>query len=98
VLRIFVARGFSFSLRPPYRPHAVATPLSHRGPFLFGRSERTPARAPEAWLTHRPLPAKSPFRTIIDDRLRCVWAILIGLSAVAVTVGVVTIMIHDLIQ
>jgi hypothetical protein len=49
-------------------------------------------------LTHRPLPAKSPFRTIIDDRLRCVWAILIGLSAVAVTVGVVTIMIHDLIQ
>jgi hypothetical protein len=47
-------------------------------------------------LTHRPLPAKSPFRTIIDDRLRCVWAILIGLSAV--TVGVVTIMIHDLIQ
>jgi hypothetical protein len=28
-------------------------------------------------------------------RLRRVWAILIGMSVVAVTVGVVTIMIHD---
>jgi hypothetical protein len=28
-------------------------------------------------------------------RLRRVWAILIGMSALAVTVGVVTIMIHD---
>jgi hypothetical protein len=31
-------------------------------------------------------------------RLRRVWAILIGMSVVAVTVGVVTIMIHDRIQ
>ena len=37
-------------------------------------------------------------RAIIDDRLRRVWAILIGMSAVAVTVGVVTIMIHDRLQ
>jgi hypothetical protein len=34
-------------------------------------------------------------RPIIDDRLRRVWAILIGMSVVAVTVGVATIMIHD---
>jgi hypothetical protein len=31
-------------------------------------------------------------------RLRRVWAILIGMSVVAVTVGVVTIMVHDRIQ
>jgi hypothetical protein len=31
-------------------------------------------------------------------RPRRVWAILIGMSVVAVTVGVVTIMIHDRIQ
>jgi hypothetical protein len=31
-------------------------------------------------------------------RLRRVWAILIGMSILAVTVGVVTIMIHDRIQ
>jgi hypothetical protein len=31
-------------------------------------------------------------------RLRRVWALLIGMSVVAVTVGVVTIMIHDRIQ
>jgi hypothetical protein len=31
-------------------------------------------------------------------RLRRVWAILIGMSVLAVTVGVVTIMIHDRIQ
>jgi hypothetical protein len=31
-------------------------------------------------------------------RLRRVWAILIGMSVVAVTVGVVTIVIHDRIQ
>jgi len=31
-------------------------------------------------------------------RLGRVWAILIGMSVVAVTVGVVTIMIHDRIQ
>jgi hypothetical protein len=31
-------------------------------------------------------------------RLRRVWAILIGMSVVAVTVCVVTIMIHDRIQ
>jgi hypothetical protein len=30
--------------------------------------------------------------------LRRVWAILIGMSVVAVTVGVVTTMIHDRIQ
>jgi hypothetical protein len=34
----------------------------------------------------------------IDDRLRRVWAILIGMTTVAVTVGVVTIMIHDRIR
>jgi hypothetical protein len=33
-----------------------------------------------------------------DIRLRRVWAILIGMSILAVTVGVVTIMIHDRIQ
>jgi hypothetical protein len=37
-------------------------------------------------------------RAIIDDRLRRVWAILIWMSALAVTVGVVTIMIHDHMQ
>jgi hypothetical protein len=37
-------------------------------------------------------------RAIIDDRLRRVWAILIGMSALAATVGVVTIMIHDRMQ
>jgi hypothetical protein len=31
-------------------------------------------------------------------RLRRMWAILIGMMAVAVTVGVVTIMIHDRVQ
>jgi hypothetical protein len=31
-------------------------------------------------------------------RLRRVWAILIGMSVVAVTVGLVTMMIHDRIQ
>jgi hypothetical protein len=31
-------------------------------------------------------------------RLRRVWAILIGMSVLAVTVGVVTIMIHDRMQ
>jgi hypothetical protein len=37
-------------------------------------------------------------RAIIDDRLRRVWAILIGMTALAVTVGAVTIVIHDRIQ
>ena len=37
-------------------------------------------------------------RAIVDDRLRRVCAILIGMSALAVTVGAVTIMIHDRIQ
>jgi hypothetical protein len=32
--------------------------------------------------------------TIIDDRLRRIWAILIGMTVVAVTVGMVTVMIH----
>ena len=31
-------------------------------------------------------------------RLRRVWAILIGMSVIALTVGLVTIMIHDHIQ
>ena len=31
-------------------------------------------------------------------RLRRVWAILIGMSVIALTVGLVTIMIHDRIQ
>jgi hypothetical protein len=33
--------------------------------------------------------------TIIDDRLRRIWAILIGMTVVAVTVGMVTVMIRD---
>ena len=32
---------------------------------------------------------------VIDDRLRRVWAILIGMSAVAATVGLITIAIHE---
>jgi hypothetical protein len=34
-------------------------------------------------------------RTIIDDRRRRVWAILIGMAALAVTVEAVAITIHD---
>jgi hypothetical protein len=37
-------------------------------------------------------------RAIINDRIRCVWAILIGMMVVAVTVVVVTTMIHDVIR
>jgi hypothetical protein len=37
-------------------------------------------------------------RAIIDDRIRRVWAILAGMAALGVTVGVATIMIHDRIQ
>jgi hypothetical protein len=37
-------------------------------------------------------------RATIDDRLRRVWAILIGMSTLAVTVGVVTIVIHNRLQ
>jgi hypothetical protein len=37
-------------------------------------------------------------RAIIDDRIRRVWAILAGMAALAVTVGMVTIMIHDRMQ
>jgi hypothetical protein len=37
-------------------------------------------------------------RGILDDRPRRVWAILIAMSVVAVTVGVVTIVIHDRIH
>jgi hypothetical protein len=46
------------------------------------------------------LAAKWPLiiRTITDDRLRRVWTILIGLSALAVTVFMVTILIHERIQ
>jgi hypothetical protein len=37
-------------------------------------------------------------RAILDDRIRRIWAILIGMTTVAVAVAVVTIMIHDCIQ
>jgi hypothetical protein len=37
-------------------------------------------------------------RAIIDDRFRRVWTILIGMAVLAVTVGVVTNMIHDRMQ
>jgi hypothetical protein len=37
-------------------------------------------------------------RAMIDDRLRRVCAILAGMAAMAVTVGAVTIIIHDRIQ
>jgi hypothetical protein len=37
-------------------------------------------------------------RAIIDDRIRRVWAILIGMTTVAITVVMVTIMIHDRTQ
>jgi|HubBroStandDraft_2_1064218.scaffolds.fasta_scaffold207744_1 hypothetical protein len=37
-------------------------------------------------------------RAIIDDRLRRAWTILIGMSAMATTVGLVTIAIHDRVQ
>jgi hypothetical protein len=37
-------------------------------------------------------------RAIIDDRIRRIWAILIGMSVLAVTVDVLTVMIHDRIQ
>jgi uncharacterized membrane protein len=37
-------------------------------------------------------------RAIIDDRIRRVWAILIGMVAFAVTVVMVTVMIHDRMQ
>jgi uncharacterized membrane protein len=37
-------------------------------------------------------------RAITDKRLRRVWAILIGLTAMAITVGLVTIVIHDRIR
>ena len=34
-------------------------------------------------------------RTILKDRFRRVWVILIGMTTLAVSVEVVTIMIHD---
>jgi hypothetical protein len=34
-------------------------------------------------------------RAIIDDRRRRIWAILIGMSVLAVTVEAVTIVVHD---
>jgi hypothetical protein len=37
-------------------------------------------------------------RAIIDDRLRRAWTIPIGMSAMATTVGLVTIAIHDRVQ
>ena len=37
-------------------------------------------------------------RAITDDRNRRVWAILIGMSVLAVTVVIVTAMIHDRVQ
>ena len=36
--------------------------------------------------------------SIIEDRLRSVWAILIGMSVLVVSVEAVTIMIHDRLQ
>jgi hypothetical protein len=49
---------------------------------------------------HRKTTAKEALmiRAVIDDRLRRVWVILIGMSAMATTVGLVTIMIHDRVQ
>jgi hypothetical protein len=48
-------------------------------------------------LTDRLLPRQIAhmIRTTTDDRLRRVCAILIGMSVLAVSVGTVTIMIHD---
>ena len=48
-------------------------------------------------LTDRLLPRQIAhmIRTTTDDRLRRVCAILIGMSVLAVSVGMVTIMIHD---
>ena len=37
-------------------------------------------------------------RALIDDRLRRVCAILAGMAAMAVTVAVITIVIHDRMQ
>jgi hypothetical protein len=37
-------------------------------------------------------------RALIDDRLRRVFAILAGMAAMAVTVAVITIVIHDRMQ
>jgi hypothetical protein len=37
-------------------------------------------------------------RAVIDDRLHRAWAILIGMSAMATTVGIITIAIHDRVQ
>ena len=37
-------------------------------------------------------------RAIIEDRIRRVWAILAGMAALAVTVAMVPIMIHDRLQ
>jgi hypothetical protein len=37
-------------------------------------------------------------RTMIDDRLRRAWAILIGMSVMAAAVGAVTLVIHDRVQ
>ena len=37
-------------------------------------------------------------RAIIGDRIRRVWAILVGMATLAVTVAMVPIMIHDRLQ
>jgi hypothetical protein len=60
----------------------------------------TGAGTTDSMLTWVELPAgvMPMIRAIIDDRIRRVWAILIGMSMVAVTVAVVTIVIHDRIQ
>jgi hypothetical protein len=52
---------------------------------------------PHGRLTGRDIPAEIGLmiRAIIDDRLRRVWAILIGMTVVAVTVVMITIAIHD---
>ena len=48
-------------------------------------------------LTDRAAPVEISLmiRAITDDRLRRVWAILIGMSALAIAVVTVTTMIHD---
>jgi hypothetical protein len=45
-----------------------------------------------------PVEIRTMIRAIIDDRLRRVWAILIGMSALAVTVVMITILIHDRVR
>ena len=70
----------------------LATAESGRG-TLLGISEGMPH-----WrLTGDDIPAEiGPM--ITDERLRRVWTILIGLTAMAITVGLATIVVHDRIH